>query len=98
MSNIVAMECSLGHRWVLPLSGTSYVAIPERCPKVVKHPQPAIAAPVVFAAKGRAPVHMYKNNNHTSMKIPLNQKKPPGSGASLGYEVFGRVLIFAPVE
>ena len=56
MSNIVTMECSLGHRWVLPLSGTSYVVMPQRCPTCIKHPNPAIAATVVFADNGSPPV------------------------------------------
>ena len=56
MSNIVTMECSLGHRWVLPLSGTSYVVIPGRCPKCIKQPNTAIAATVVFADNGSPPV------------------------------------------
>ena len=52
MSNIVTMQCSLGHRWVLPLGGTSYVVFPERCRKCIKVPNTTIAALVVFADNG----------------------------------------------
>jgi hypothetical protein len=48
MSNIITMRCSIGHRWVLPLPGTRYVVIPERCPKCIKEPNTTIAADVTF--------------------------------------------------
>ncbi|MCH9002476.1 MAG: hypothetical protein IIC02_07860 [Planctomycetes bacterium] len=56
MSNIVTMECSLGHRWILPLRGTSYVAFPARCPKCIKLPNTTIAATVTFTDNGAPPV------------------------------------------
>ncbi|HIN24377.1 MAG TPA: hypothetical protein EYM73_08345 [Dehalococcoidia bacterium] len=52
MSNIVTMECSLGHRWILPLRGTSYVVFPPQCPKCIKVPNKTIAATVTFPDNG----------------------------------------------
>ena len=52
MGNIITMRCSLGHRWILPLRGTAYVVIPERCPKCIKTPNTTIAADVTFPDNG----------------------------------------------
>ena len=52
MSNIVTMECSLGHRWILPLRGTSYVVFPAQCPKCIKVPNKTIAATVTCPDNG----------------------------------------------
>ena len=52
MSNIVTMECSLGHRWILPLRGTSYVVFSAQCPKCIKVPNKTIAATATFPDKG----------------------------------------------
>ena len=52
MSNIVTMKCSLGHCWVLPLSGTNFVMFPDRCRKGIKVPNARIAAIVDFADIG----------------------------------------------
>jgi hypothetical protein len=48
MSNIITMQCSIGHRWILPLSGTAFVAFPDRCRKCIKEPNTTIAADVTF--------------------------------------------------
>ena len=52
MSIIVTMKCSLGHSWVLPLSNTSHVVIPERCPKCIKQANTTIAAVIAFEDDG----------------------------------------------
>ena len=52
MSNIATMECSLRHRWILPLRGTSYVVFPAQCPKCIKVPNKTIAATVTFPDNG----------------------------------------------
>lgn len=48
MSNIVAMRCSKGHGWILPAASTSFVMIPQHCPKCIKEPNTKIAATVTF--------------------------------------------------
>ena len=48
MSTIVTMRCNLGHSWVLPLSNTSHVIIPDRCPKCIKTANTAVAAVIAF--------------------------------------------------
>ncbi len=60
MSNIVTMKCSLGHSWVLPLSNTNYVSIPDRCPKCIKDPNTTITAVVDFADVGSPKVTVEK--------------------------------------
>ena len=52
MSIIVTMKCNLGHSWVLPLSNTSHVVIPERCPKCIKQANTTIAAVIAFEDNG----------------------------------------------
>ena len=52
MSTIITMKCSLGHTWVLPLSNTSHVVMPDRCRKCIKVPNTAIAALVAFEDNG----------------------------------------------
>jgi hypothetical protein len=52
MSNIVTMECSAGHHWILPLRGTSYVVFSAQCPKCIKVPNKTIAATVTFPDNG----------------------------------------------
>ncbi len=48
MSNIITMRCSIGHRWILPMSSTTFVVFPEKCPKCVRVPNTTIAADVTF--------------------------------------------------
>lgn len=52
MSTIVTMKCSLGHVWVLPLSNTSHVIMPDRCPKCIKVPNTVIFSMVTFIDNG----------------------------------------------
>lgn len=52
MSTIITMKCSLGHTWVLPLSNTSHVVMPDRCRKCIKQPNTAIAAMIAFENNG----------------------------------------------
>ena len=52
MSIIVTMKCNLGHSWVLPLSKTSHVVIPDRCPKCIKGTNSAISAVIAFEDDG----------------------------------------------
>ena len=52
MSTIITMKCNLGHTWVLPLSNTSHVVMPDRCPKCIKQPNTAIVAMVAFEDNG----------------------------------------------
>ena len=48
MSTIVTMKCDLGHTWVLPLSNTNHIVMPDRCPKCIKQPNTTIVATVGF--------------------------------------------------
>ena len=48
MSVIITMKCSLGHTWVLPLSNTSHVVMPDRCRKCIKQPNTSVAAMIDF--------------------------------------------------
>ena len=52
MSTIITMRCSLGHTWVLPLSNTSHVVMPDRCRKCIKVPNTEISAFVAFEDNG----------------------------------------------
>ena len=40
MSTIVTMKCDLGHTWVLPLSNTNHIVMPDRCPKCINGDNP----------------------------------------------------------
>ena len=52
MSIVVTMRCDQGHAWVLPLSNTSHVVMPDRCPKCTKWTNPTIAAVILFEDNG----------------------------------------------
>ena len=52
MSNIVTVKCALGHSWVLPLSGMSYVVMPDRCLKCIKVPTTQVSAMIAFEDNG----------------------------------------------
>ena len=60
MSNIVTMKCDLGHTWLLPLSNTSHVVMPDRCPKCIKQPTTVVIAVVVFEDNGSPSVMIDK--------------------------------------
>ena len=60
MGTIITMKCSLGHTWVLPLSNTSKVVMPDRCPKCIKQPNTAVAAMIAFEDNGSPSVTIDK--------------------------------------
>lgn len=52
MSTIVTMKCNLGHTWILPVSNTSHVVMPDRCLKCRKSTNTTIVAVVEFEDNG----------------------------------------------
>ncbi|MBO20380.1 MAG: hypothetical protein CL732_07570 [Chloroflexi bacterium] len=48
MANCIIRKCSIGHTWMVPLNGTTYVSMPDGCRKCIKNPNPVVAAFIEF--------------------------------------------------